>query len=58
MVSPFGGIPLEDATLAVNVTAWLTTEGLSEEVSATEVAAMTFSLRLEDVLARLLESPL
>jgi hypothetical protein len=58
MGSPFGGFPLEELTVAVNVTAWPVDEGFGEETSVVVVAATIFSLNVPDVLPVLLESPL
>jgi hypothetical protein len=37
MVSPFGGIPPDEVTVAVKVIAWPTIEGFSEEASVVVV---------------------
>ena len=58
MVSPLGGAPEVELTVAVKVTTWPTTEGLSEETSVVVVEAMIACLRVEEVLLVLLPSPL
>ena len=57
--SPSGGVPPADVTLAVNVTAWPTNEGFSEEVIVVVVEnfATTDWLNADEVLAVLLASP-
>jgi hypothetical protein len=43
-VSPFGGGPIRELTLAVNVTACPKVEGFGEEVRVVVVTALTSSL--------------
>ena len=57
MTSPFGGVPLDDVTAAVKVTAWPGNDGFSEEVKDVLVDAIIFSLRGAEVLPVLLKSP-
>ena len=58
MVSPFGGVPPDDVTVAMKVIACPITDGFGEELMLVVVAAAIFSLRIADVLPTLLESPL
>lgn len=56
-VSPLGGVPDVELTVAVNVTAWPTNEGFSEEFRVVVVEAMIFWFRIADVLPVLFASP-
>lgn len=59
IISPLGGAPPAEVTVAVNVTSCPTKEGLGEETSMVVVAnfATTDWLSAEEVLLRLLLSP-
>jgi hypothetical protein len=39
-ISPFGGVPEDELTVALKVIAWPTVDGFSEDVSAVVVKAM------------------
>jgi hypothetical protein len=39
-ISPFGGVPEDELTVALKVTAWPTVDGFSEEVRVVAVEAM------------------
>lgn len=58
MLSPLGGVPAFELTLAVKVTACPTSEGLSDEVRVFVVDVIITSLKTEAVLPTLLVSPL
>ena len=60
ITSPLGGVPPAELTVAVSVTAWLTSDGLRDDVSVVMVVKMftTDWLRAVETLAALFVSPL
>jgi hypothetical protein len=56
MLSPFGGVPALEVTVAVKVTACPIDEGFSDEISVVAVDAMIVCSRVADVLPELLAS--
>jgi hypothetical protein len=57
-VSPFGGSPDDEVTVAVKVIVCPARAGFKEDVRSVVVAARTTWVRLDEVLAKLLGSPL